>query len=202
MIPRLVLPSILLAAILCLSCKANGPLISMDDAPAPVPAGVLPENAELRPRDSLLSAGSAVPAFTLPDQKGNLVSAAEITSAKGAVIIIAPKDSSPAARPAYAWARDNNNLLRSRGIEPIIITPNSGNANASIAVREDLRVAILSDAGGWVSRSFGAKDALAVFVAGSDGRIHSAGKSLPDATQLIMAAETMPGQKERSFFLP
>ncbi|MEO8376086.1 MAG: redoxin domain-containing protein [Candidatus Sumerlaeota bacterium] len=174
----------------------------MDDAPAPVPAEVLPENAELRTRSSLLGAGSAVPAFTLPDQKGTPVSAAEITSSKGAVIILVPKDATPGARPAYAWARENNNLLRSRGIEPIIITPNSENSNAGIAMREDLHVAILSDAGGWVAHSFGAGDGLAVFVAGSDGRIHSASRSLPDASQLIMAAETLPGQKERSFFLP
>ncbi|MCC6546350.1 redoxin domain-containing protein [Candidatus Sumerlaeota bacterium] len=193
---------LLIAFLFATGCKAKGPLLSMDDAPPQVPAGVLPENAELRPRNSLLSAGGAVPAFALPDQKGNTVSASEITASKGAVIIVVPKDASPAARPAYAWARDNNNLLRSRGIEPVIIAPNSPNVNSVIAMRENLHVAVLSDAGGWVSRSFGAKDTLAVFVAGSDGRIHSASKSLPDAAQLIMAAETLPAQKDKSFFLP
>jgi peroxiredoxin len=209
---RLARLSIVLYAMiaLCSSCKTKGPLISMDEdgGNSAIPHGILEENAALKPRTSPIGLGDAVPAFTLPDQQGRLVSAAELAGTKGAVIVITPRDESPAARPAYDWARKNKNLLESRGIEVLLITPQSPDDNAKVAAREELRIAILGDAQSWVARSFGAArdnagaQAAHAFVLGADGRIHMAERTMPDAALAIMAAETLPGKRERSFFLP
>lgn len=202
---------LLLAAITSSCKKGGGPLIRMDDAAdaPPPPASVAPANASLRPRTSRLGTGEAVPPFTLSDQKGALVSSAELISSKGAVLIFVPPDELPASRPAYDWARRYASLMKSRGVELLLVTPERVNKAGAIAERENLHAAVLSDPASWVARAFGVYTrqagevtSPATFVLGSDGRIQLSTNGLPQPEQALMAAETLPGKREKSYFLP
>lgn len=198
-----------LTGLLLTACK--GPILVDDDAPQriQVPAGVSEDNAMLQPRKSPLSVGAPPPNFLLSDQKGALVSAGELTSGKGSVVIFVPPDSDPAARPAYSWAKQNQNILGSRGLEVLLVTPHNSAINSQIAEREGLRLALLSDPSSWVGRAFGvvprgqpAPRRPFTFVLGSNGLIQLSAGGLPTASDPIMAAETLPGKHEESLFSP
>lgn len=188
--------------------SCSGPL--QTETPAPrAPAEAKGPNAKLDPRDGPLSVGSKVPAFQLVDQNGTPVSAAELTSGKGSLVIICPGDTAPGSRPAYVWARTNATLLKSRGVELLLIAPGDPATNSIIATREEIRAAILSDPKSWVSRAFGAvpegsPGAIKAhgFLLGSDARVQLVSVGLPDAAEAMLAAETLPGKKEKSVLAP
>ena len=177
----------------------NGPLRT-GDAPPPAPAVVATENRELVARRSALEPGDAVPEFVLEGQFGRPVSAGELSLGKGGVLLFLPGLDSPAWRPAFAWAERNRTLLRQQGLELLLVSPQTVEANRALSDRRELRVALLSDPASWTARAFGIVSSGArhpaspwAFVLGGDGRIQFGERGLPDAADLIMAAERGPG---------
>jgi len=181
----------------------SGPLIvDSDSMPAAAPPSS-PGAPVLRPRESPIAVGDTIPPFLLMDQAGVGVSAAELSAAKGSVLVFVPRDDSPGSRPAYEWARRHKGFLSQQGIEMVLATPGSGDANARIASREELRLAVLSDPGSRLARAFGiGGDGPWTFVLGKNGRIQLATPGLPAVEQVVMAAETLPGKEKDGFFSP
>ncbi|CAN5370623.1 hypothetical protein BH09SUM1_BH09SUM1_01910 [soil metagenome] len=188
-------------AILVSACK--GPLQSEAPPPA-VPAEVAKENTQIGPRTSPLSVGDRAPQFVLSDQNGDPVSSGELLSGKGSLLAFAPGADSPAARSVYEWARNQSAFLKQQGIEILIVTPDAPAKNRTVAERENLHVALLSDPGSWISRGFGATDkksaAAFYYLIGSDARVQYATAGAPDAPMILMAAETKPGAAKKGFF--
>jgi len=148
-----------------------------------------------------------VPRFELLDQNGNAVSAEELTTGKGSVLLFIPSPSKPAARPAISWVRKNQSFLSQQGLEVLLVTPQGVEANRGLSEREDLRLALLADPASWVARGFGVADDEApsrpwTFVLGSNGRIQVAEAGLPSASDLVVAARTLPGAERESIFMP
>lgn len=197
---------LLLLGVLAGGCQ--GPLIVDESAPRyVVPEAVAPANRGLPPRRSPLPVGANVPEFTLADQGGIAVSTAELTSGRGALLIFLPGAGDPASRPAYEFVRGSRRFLAAQGIEILLVTPDPVAANAAVAGRDELRVAILSDPGAWVARAFGVVPADAAaparphaFLLGPDARLHLATSAIPDATDVVVAAESRPGTRSRSVF--
>lgn len=193
--------ALLLLATALTGCR--GGMFVSEDAPPSAPAGVAAENASLASRSSPLSVGAVAPAFLLYDQKGMAVSAGELTTGKGAVLLFTPSSEAPAARPALEWARRHQSLLRQRGLELLLVTPQLPEENAQSAAAAGLRLAFLSDPQGWVARSFGViperqrqPTSSWLFLVGSDGRIHYADPGLTEPSQLLLAAESRPGTRQ------
>lgn len=184
----------------------SGPI--QTEGPQPrAPEIVSSVNASLKPRRRPLSVGDHFPPFELADQKGVPVTDGELTTGKGSVLIFLPPESSPAGRPVFDWVRRHKSFLDQHRIEVLLVTPHSINANAAAAQREDLRLAFLSDPASWVARAFGAVPETAsapgrphVFLLGSNGRIQYASTALPSPSELLVAAETLPGQPRDSLF--
>lgn len=190
----------LLAALLLLSA-CHGPILNSDPtgrtSRQSLPAGVP------TPRQSPIALGKPIPNFTAPDQNNAPVTTAELISAPGSTLIIIPQDGNPAVRPAYAWARNHRQSLANRRIELLILNPMSPKENAQIAKREDLRIAILSDPALHITRGFGVSPGSTwTFVLGSNGRIQLAQPGLPTPSDIIMAAEALPGRENESIFSP
>ncbi len=186
----------------------SGPILRTSPAPEPPPASVSGPNRALAPRTSLLGVGRSVPAFELADQNGTPVSASELMAGgRGTLLVLLPSDNAAAVRPAYGWARQHLNFLTQQRIELVMITPHSVEDNARLAQREELRLAVLSDPGAWVMRSFGAvpqgaaspRAPHAMLIA-ADGRIHLSEAGLPSPTDAVVAAQTRPGQQRESIF--
>ena len=187
----------------------QGPLVSDPSAveQTQFPEDILPENRQLRPRRSPLGVGEQVPRFVLPDQLDRDVSAEELMSGKGSLIVFIPGWDSPASRPTVEYIRRHREFLAQRGVELIVVTPDSVNRNAQLAQIENLRVGVLHDSRSWVARSFGvvgeresAPSGLRCYLIAADGRIHLSRTSLPDASEVVMAAESLPGTRSPSIF--
>lgn len=200
---------ILMICMLAASCRP-GMLNSDPEAMNTHGEAIMPaENAAVAPRRAPLRVGDRVPPFALQDQFDRAVSAGELTTGKGSVLLFLAPDGAPANRPAWEWSRRNKNLLQRRGLELLLVTPETVARNNQIATREDAKLAILSDPRSWVARGFGivppkgpAPTQPWMFVLGNDSRIQFVDEKLPFATDLLIAAETMPGKEEDSFFLP
>jgi peroxiredoxin Q/BCP len=183
--------------------SCNGPIRTEEAAPA-APAVVKEENRALKPAKDPLEVGDPIPDFTLQDQAGRSVSTAELLSGKGAVLVFMPPADSSASRPAYAWARQHASILQQRGLELLLVRPESVAQNAQTAQLEELRLAVLSDPSSWVASAFGfaaprrAPGRLYTVVLGGDGRLQYVTPGLGDPAQMVMAAETRPGASQGS----
>jgi peroxiredoxin len=180
------------------------PGVLNSDGPSaqPTETGAMPI---ARPRSSPLKVSDTAPEFEARDQQDRSVTSVELTSGKGSAILFVPPDGSAAARPSFQWARRQHLLLQQRGIELLLVVPESPAQAAAIAAREDLRLALLSDPAGHIARAFGTvpKGARSparshLFFVGGDGRIHYSESGTGDAAQLILAAESLPGARRQS----
>lgn len=184
----------------------SGPI--QTEGPRPqAPEIVSSSNATLTPKRRPLAVGDVIPQFELVDQKGIPVGDGELTAGKGSILIFLPPEPSGASRPVFEWVRRHRSFLEQQRLEVLLVTPHSVNANAAASARENLRVAFLSDPASWVARAFGAVPETSsapvrpqIFLLGSNGRIQYAGGALPAPSDLLMAAETLPGQPRDSVF--
>lgn len=189
------------------ACSGNGPLLRSAPPPPAIPAQVDSHNARIAPRTSSLAVGDRVPDFLLLDQYEREVSSVELTSGQGSVLIFLPGVESPGARPVYQWAARHQRFLEQQGLEVILVSPQDPPLNARAAQEWDLRLGILSDPASWVARGFGIvpegrrhPSSAHLFLLGRDGRLHVAGSSLPPPSDLVMAAQTLPGRGRDPFF--
>lgn len=185
----------------------NGPLLRSGDGVTGPPAGVARENLALRPRRNPVEVGDTIPEFILLDQMGSGVSTGELRMGKGSILIFVPGANSPDARPAFDWAKRHQRFLEQQGLEVLFVTPDDMDANLRVAQERDLRMAVLSDPGGWVAMAFGivpqgrrSPRSPNIYLLGPDGRAHFASTSLPAPSELVVAATTTPGRGRTPFF--
>ncbi|MCC5875931.1 MAG: redoxin domain-containing protein [Candidatus Sumerlaeia bacterium] len=194
-------------ALLLIPGCGNGPLLRSEDGITGIPAGVARENQSLRPRRNPVSIGDSIPEFVLLDQRDREVSTNELRMGKGSVLLFIPGVNSPDARPAYDWARRHQRFLDQHGLEVLFITPDDVDANLRVVQERDLRMAVLSDPGGWVAMAFGivpqgrrSPRNTNLYLLGPDGRAHYASTTLPAPSELVVAATTTPGRPRTPFF--
>jgi peroxiredoxin len=152
-----------------------------------------------------LSVGDTFPSFEAPDQLGRLVSSNELSSGKGSALLIVPPSAEGAARPAYEWAARNGNLLAQRGVELVLLIPESPEEGARIAADQGLRLGLLSDHGSRIAAALGTTSGGSgrparphLYFLGPDGRIHYSVSGTGDVAQLLLAAESLPGARRQS----
>jgi peroxiredoxin (alkyl hydroperoxide reductase subunit C) len=194
---------LVVAALSIAAC--NGP-IRTDDAPPRVPQGVDEANARLRPVDRPLEVGDPAPIFALKDQNDVLVTSQELAGGGAALLIISPPPANGASRPVAAWAARHRQFLSQHQIEILIVTPATAREHRLFAAENNLRVALLSDPAGWVSAAWGVPTAGRgsagphSFLISGDGRVHLSAQGLPDPSEVVVAAQTLPGRPRDPFF--
>ena len=134
----------------------------------------------------------------LIDQRGVAVSSGELMATKGALLVFTPGVEMGSTKAAAVWSLRNQSVLAQRGVELLLITPNTQDENGIFAAAQGVRVGVLADPERWVTRSFGATGVTS-FVIGRDGRIQMHQVGLPDSAMAAMAADSLPGAKGKSF---
>ena len=175
-------------------------------ASAEAPASVDPRNAAVKPARRLVRVGDPFPPFTWSDQNGAPVSTAEITTGGDALLVFHPGDDSPAARPAYEFARQRREQLSSYTTEILLVSPDSVERNAQTAAAESLRVALLHDPAAWGARAFGVDvgpagpAGVTSILLGREGRVLAVQPGLMDVAGIITALKVRPEGDRRSVF--
>ena len=167
-----------------------------NDDPKPAAA---PDEPQAKRRDSPLPVGANVPAFSVADQEGRAVTAGELAVGPGAVLVFVPGNDPGAAGVVYTWARREQNFLKGRGLELLLVLRSDVETAATVAGREELRMALLADTKGTLGGTFGvgATSGTHTFLL-VEGRVHLAQPGLPDSASLVFAASSRPGNRSGS----
>jgi peroxiredoxin len=186
----------LLAAVLILAGCGKGPLNS-DGGPG--------TSGARSPVAGVAKVGTRMPDFSLADQAGRSVTAAELAASGGAVLLFVPGAAAPTARPAYDWAARHRDLLRrDGGAEVLVVTGSTVEDCAAAAKAGNLRFAVLADpefrlaAALGISRRVAEEGQLWTIVSGGDGRVHLSQAGLANVADVVTALEARPGAPKES----
>ncbi len=102
-----------------------------------------------------LNVGSAIPAFTLPDQNGNPFNLNDVLGKKNLVIYFYPKDDSPGCTKEACSFRDQYEVFTEADALVIGISGQSVESHASFAKKHHLSFTLLSDKGNVIRKLFG-----------------------------------------------
>jgi len=99
--------------------------------------------------------GSSIPAFTLPDQYGNLFDINSVLGKKNLVIYFYPKDDSPGCTAQACSFRDQYEVFKEADAEIIGISGQSVESHKEFAEKHRLSFTLLSDKGNKLRKLFG-----------------------------------------------
>jgi|WetSurMetagenome_2_1015567.scaffolds.fasta_scaffold95728_1 thioredoxin-dependent peroxiredoxin len=99
--------------------------------------------------------GSSIPAFTLPDQNGNLFDINSVLGKKNIVIYFYPKDDSRGCTKEACSFRDQFQVFKDADAEIIGISGQSVESHKEFAEKNRLSFTLLSDEGDKVRKQFG-----------------------------------------------
>jgi peroxiredoxin Q/BCP len=99
--------------------------------------------------------GSNIPAFTLPDQNGNLFDINSILGKKNLVIYFYPKDDSPGCTAQACSFRDQFEVFTEADAVIIGISSQSVESHKEFALKHRLTFTLLSDEGNKIRKQFG-----------------------------------------------
>ena len=99
--------------------------------------------------------GSSIPAFTLPDQNGNLFDINSVLGKKNLVIYFYPKDDSPGCTAQACSFRDQFEVFKEADAVIIGISGQSVESHKEFAEKHRLNFTLLSDEGNKVRKQFG-----------------------------------------------
>jgi peroxiredoxin Q/BCP len=122
--------------------------------------------------------GSSLPAFTLPDQNGNLFDISSVIGKKNLVIYFYPKDDSPGCTKEACSFRDQFEVFKEADAVIIGISGQSVESHKEFAEKHRLRFTLLSDEGNKIRKQFGVPSDLfgllpgrVTFVADKTGKV-------------------------------
>lgn len=99
--------------------------------------------------------GSTIPAFTLPDQNGNLFDINSVMGKKNLVIYFYPKDDSPGCTAQACAFRDQFEVFSDADAVIIGISSQSVKSHKEFAEKHRLSFTLLSDEGNKIRKQFG-----------------------------------------------
>ena len=99
--------------------------------------------------------GSSIPAFTLPDQNGNLFDINSVLGKKNLVIYFYPKDDSPGCTAQACSFRDQFEVFKEADAVIIGISGQSVESHKEFAEKHRLSFTLLSDEGDKIRKQFG-----------------------------------------------
>jgi peroxiredoxin Q/BCP len=99
--------------------------------------------------------GSSIPAFTLPDQNGNLLDINSLIGKKNLVIYFYPKDDSPGCTKEACSFRDQFEVFKEADAVIIGISGQSVESHKEFAEKHRLSFTLLSDEGDKLRKQFG-----------------------------------------------
>ena len=122
--------------------------------------------------------GSSIPAFTLPDQNGNLLDINSVLGKKNLVIYFYPKDDSPGCTAQACSFRDQFEVFKEADAVIIGISGQSVESHKEFAEKHRLSFTLLSDEGNKIRKQFGVPSDLlgllpgrVTFVADKKGKV-------------------------------
>jgi peroxiredoxin Q/BCP len=122
--------------------------------------------------------GSSIPAFTLPDQDGNLFDINSVLGKKNLVIYFYPKDDSPGCTKEACSFRDQFEVFKEADAVIIGISGQSVKSHKEFADKHRLTFTLLSDEDGKVRKQFGVPSDLfgllpgrVTFIADKKGKV-------------------------------
>ncbi len=102
-----------------------------------------------------LKIGSTIPAFTLPDQNGNLFDINTVLGKKNLVIYFYPKDDSPGCTAQACSFQDQFEVFKEADAVIIGISGQSVESHKEFAIKHRLTFTLLSDEGNKIRKQFG-----------------------------------------------
>ena len=99
--------------------------------------------------------GSSIPAFTLPDQNGNLFDINSVLGKKNLVIYFYPKDDSPGCTAQACSFQDQFEVFKEADAVVIGISGQSTESHKEFALKHRLTFTLLSDEGNKIRKQFG-----------------------------------------------
>ena len=102
-----------------------------------------------------IKVGSTIPAFTLPDQNGNLFDINSVLGKKNLVIYFYPKDDSPGCTAQACSFRDHFEVFSEADAVIIGISSQSVKSHKAFAEKYRLSFTLLSDEGNKIRKLFG-----------------------------------------------
>ena len=107
--------------------------------------------------------GSKAPNFTLPSQRGEMVSLADFLHRKPVVLFFYPKDDTPGCTKEACAFRDDHEEFRKLDAEVIGISSDSVESHKSFANKHHLPFTLISDKGGKVRKLYGVSNTIGLF---------------------------------------
>lgn len=104
--------------------------------------------------------GDIAPNFSLPSQKGQVVSLKDFQGQKSVVLYFYPKDDTPGCTIEACAFRDSYQVFQDAGAEVIGISDDSADSHEKFATKHNLPFTLLSDQGGKVRELYGVKTLL------------------------------------------
>ena len=151
---------------------------------------------------SILAVGAKAPAFSAPDQSGNIVSLADFKG-KTVVLYFYPKDDTPGCTVEACSFRDEFSAFKKKGAVVLGVSPDSPKKHTKFIEKFSLPFTLLADEDKkiaqdyqvWVEKSMYGKKYMGVerstFVIGPDGKlqaIYRKVKAAPEHTAEVLAA--------------
>ncbi|HIK44929.1 MAG TPA: peroxiredoxin [Leptolyngbyaceae cyanobacterium M65_K2018_010] len=104
--------------------------------------------------------GDLAPDFTLPNQKGEMVTLSSFRGQKSVVLYFYPKDDTPGCTVESCSFRDSYPEIQTAGAEVIGISSDSSTSHQQFASKYNLPFTLVSDAGGKVRSAYGVPTTL------------------------------------------
>jgi peroxiredoxin Q/BCP len=104
----------------------------------------------------MLRPGDRAPDFELEDENGQPVRLQDFAGKSGVVLMFYPADNTPGCTRQLCTARDDHDKYQAAGIAVFGVNPGSRDTHKRFAERHGMRTPLLVDAGGEVSREYGA----------------------------------------------
>jgi thioredoxin-dependent peroxiredoxin len=136
--------------------------------------------------------GSSIPAFTLPDQKGNLFDIDSVIGKKNLEIYFYPKDDSPGCTKEACSLRNQFEVFMEADTVIIGIYGQSVESHKEFAEKHRFRLTLLSDEGNKIRKQFGVPSDLfgllpgrVTFIADKKGKVIFTFNSQTKATEHV-----------------
>ncbi len=150
-----------------------------------------------------IEVGSRIPAFSLPDQDGNMFRIDSLLGRKNLVIYFYPKDNSPGCTAQACHFQDMYEAFKKTGAEVIGISGQSVASHKRFAEKHHLSFILLSDRGNQVRNLFGVPANLfgmlpgrVTYIADKSGKVMyifnsqtQAARHVDEALRILQAAD-------------
>jgi peroxiredoxin Q/BCP len=141
-----------------------------------------------------LAVGTPAPDFTLPDEKGTMVSLKSLRG-KNVVLVFYPGDDTMVCRQQLCEFRDRWGAAREKNTVVFGVNPQSAESHAKFQGKTKLPFPLLVDKGQQMGALYKTKGLVVkrtVYLIDPDGVIRYAKRGKPDADEVLAAAVTGP----------